>query len=203
MRKLPFLLAGLGLVPTASWAHGSAAGLGSFSDGFLHPLLAPAHLAALIALALLVGRQGLRRPVHELQALVPGLIVGALAAGVLGDPAVDWALWLGSLLVALVIVADLRLPPWARCLAAGGIGVLLGIGSGDAALQGSGRWASLAGSAVAAVLVVADVGIAVEMLLRRWKGAVTQVGLRVLASWLSATVVLMLALEGRRWMQGG
>ena len=200
MRRLSILLAGL--APTASWAHGSSAGLGSFSGGFLHPLQAPAHLAALIALALLAGRQGLRRPVHELQALVPGLILGGLAGGALGDPAVDWALWACTLPVAGVIVADLRMPPWARCLAAGGIGLLLGIGSGDAALQGSGRWASLAGSAVAAVLVVADGGIAVEMVLRRWHGAVTQVGLRVLASWLCAAVVLMLALEGRRWVHG-
>lgn len=49
------------LAQAAAWAHGSVPGLGSFASGVLHPLLAPPHALALVALGLLLGQRGLEQ----------------------------------------------------------------------------------------------------------------------------------------------
>ncbi|MEY4748339.1 MAG: hypothetical protein RIQ60_553 [Pseudomonadota bacterium] len=202
MRRAPVLRLAAGLLlallalPAA--AHGTLPGINQFYNGVLHPLLAPAHLLALLALALMAGQQTLRPRPWEHIGLGLGMAAGALAAAAAGDPDTDRWLWCATLWVGAGVALARPQPRVLRALVGLVAGVAIGLGSADVALRGASRVAALLGSYVGAMIFVAYAALAVELLLGRCTGAVPRIGLRVLASWISACALLMLALAFRR-----
>lgn len=200
MRRIPRIGAGLllGLPALPALAHGTLPGINLFYNGVLHPLLAPAHLLALLVLALMAGQQGLRPRPWELIGLGLGMVAGALAAAGAGDPDTDCWLWCATLWVGTGVALAWPQPGGLRMLVGLIVGVCIGLGSADVALRGVPRVAALLGSMLGALILVAYVALAVLQLLRRFTGPVLRIGLRVLASWISACALLMLALALRR-----
>ncbi len=197
-RWLRWLLAGALLLqtPVAS-AHGAMAGGSDFFNGLFHPLMATAHLCGLVAVGLMAAQQGLSPRALELLGLIAGLLAGAWLASPLGDPDTDRVIWLLSVATALGVVLGRRLPSVVRLGMPACIGLAIGLGSGDPTLQGVPRLTALAGSLVGAMLLASQIAVWIEAVLRRWPAPVIRIGLRVLASWLTACCALLLALAWR------
>ena len=79
------------------------------------------------------------------------------------------------------------------------IGLAVGLGSGDSALHGSARIGTLVGSFLGALILVAEVALLVESQVQRRNIAALRIGLRIVASWITACALLMLALS---WKKG-
>jgi urease accessory protein len=185
----------LALLALPATAHGTLPGINQFYNGVLHPLLAPAHLLSLLALALMAGQQGLRPRPWEHIGLGLGMALGAMAAAAAGDPDTDRWLWCATLWVGAGVALARPQPRLLRALVGLVVGVCIGLGSADVALRGSPRIAALLGSCMGALILIAYAALAVEQLLKRVTGLVPRIGLRVLASWISACALLMLALS--------
>ncbi len=183
--------------PTA-WAHGTIPGINQFYNGVLHPFLAPAHLIALLALALLAGQQGLRpRPV-EIIGLAGGFLLGAASAFKAGDPDTDAWLWAFTLCLGAGVALARAQPTWLRAITGGLIGLAIGLGSADVSMQGSQRIAALLGAGFGALIGIAYAALAVNTFTRRIQHPAARIAIRVLASWLTACAVLMLALAWKK-----
>lgn len=94
------------LWPCETWAHSPIRGVGTFYAGFLHPLLIPAHLLALVALGLWLAQQqpGGRR------VAIAGFALALLPALALA-PQLD-GIWQGLLvLLAALLTGALALVP--------------------------------------------------------------------------------------------
>ncbi len=185
------------LLATPAWAHGSIPGANAFLGGLVHPWLAAAHLAGLVAVGLMATQQGLSPRPHELLGLAVGLLAGVAGASLVGDPDTDRALWLLTLATALGVVLDRRFPVAWRLWMPACIGVAIGLGSGDPGFTGAKRIALLAGSLIGALVLPAQLAVALEAALQRWPHPALRIGLRVLSSWLAACAVLLTALAYR------
>jgi hydrogenase/urease accessory protein HupE len=182
----------------AAWAHGTIPGINQFYNGVVHPFLAPAHLLSLLALALLAGQQGLRpRPV-EVIALAGGFMVGAAAAFWAGDPDTDTCLWAVTLWAGVGVALARSQPKWLRAATGGLIGLAIGLGSADVSLHEGKRIAALLGAGFGAMVLVAYAAMAVDALTRRIELPAARIGIRVVASWLTACALLMLALAWKK-----
>lgn len=185
------LIAGLALAwPAFAWAHSPVPGLGRFYSGMLHPVLAPAAFIALAALGVLIGQRGLvaaRQAVLALVlALVLGLVAGSQWPGIDADTGL---LALGSLVAAIALAA---LRPSARAVSAmaAAVGAMAGLGLSDMAV-GDGRWVVIAGTWLGAALLALGLAAIAELARQPWQ----HIALRVLASWLAASALLVLGLH--------
>jgi len=192
--------------PALAWAHSPVPGLGRFYSGMLHPVLAPAALIALVALGLLIGQRGLanaRLPVLAfLVAVALGGVVGSQFGLLLGpelgpeagtqSPGLNVdALLLGlGLLVAGCVLTAWQPPPAALMALAGSVGALAGLGLSDMAVS-EGRWVVLAGTWLGAAFLALGVAAVAELARQAWQ----RIGLRVVASWLAASAMLVLGLQ--------
>ncbi len=199
------LLATGALLPGTALAHGSAQGLGAFWNGVVHAWTEPSQLLALLALGLWLATLTLQRA-DELRSLVAGAAgfgLAALAAGLSGQglPVADSGLpdrllqALG-LLLALATVADLarRWPPSAR-LAPVGCGLVLAgtaLASPAGTLRGLDALGWTAGVALGVALSVTYTASGAAWVRRRLR--VGPVVPRVLASWLAASLLLVMVL---------
>lgn len=188
-------LAALSLLPGAAWAHSPIKGLGDLGNGILHPLFVPAHLLLVIALGLLVGQQGVRSHIVAVWAYLGGLVAGLVVAwhgGVVKDlNTQELAVLSTAVLVALLVVIAARLPCWLLVLLGGWSGFILGIDSLQPELAGRARMAALFGSGVSLyLLLLYPMALADRLGHRHWQ----RVGIRVIASWIAASALLVLAL---------
>jgi hydrogenase/urease accessory protein HupE len=183
--------------PAAS-AHGTIPGINQFYNGVMHPFLAPAHLLSLLALALLAGQQGLRPRPFEIIGLAGGYIIGAAAAFMAGDPDTDACLWALTLCAGAGVALARTQPRWLRVATGGLIGLAIGLGSADVSLHEGKRIAALLGAGFGAMVLIAYASLAVDALTRRIDLPAARIGIRVVASWLIACAVLMLALAWKK-----
>lgn len=175
----------------AAWAHGEIKGVGAFYSGVLHPFMSPAHLIALVALGLLFGQRGVGASRPAMGALAAALVPGLwLSLRLQGLPEPDpWLLALGTVLGLGVVLAR-PWPTWALVTLAALAGLAVGLGSAPDGMAPAQRAAALAGTFVGATLCTACLAGAVHPLRKPW----ARVGVRVLASWLSASALLVLTL---------
>lgn len=184
-RLLPLLLAA---APGLCLAHAQQKGLTPLASGLLHPLMSPAHAVALLALGLWLGL--VPRGRAPWLALVAAVAMGLLAHRLAGDPDTDRPLLVLAVLLGVAVAsawpAGVRLATGVAAMA----GALVALASEPAGLDGAARWQALAGTGLAAVLLVAwpaSWGVVVK---RPWQ----RVALRVVGSWLAAAALLTLAL---------
>ena len=200
--------AGLLLVtwPALAWAHSPVPGLGKFYSGMLHPVLAPAALIALVALGLLIGQRGLANARMPVLAFLVAVALGGVAGSHFGLPLgpeigsqlgsqspglnIDTGLLALGLLVAACVLTAWQPTPAALMALAGSVGALAGLGLSDMAV-GAGRWVVLSGTWLGAAFLALGVAAVAELAHQAWQ----QIGLRVVASWLAASALLVLGLQ--------
>lgn len=193
MRRLISALPALLLAaPGSALAHSPIKELGSFLNGFLHPVLVPSHLLLLLALGLLIGRHDPAR--HQsaviafLLATVAGL-VGSQVAPVMVIPAVLLSL---TVLLGLLLVSDLAIKPMLLGIAALASGVLLGLDSDPEVYSGKALTAALFGSGIGIyLLLIYPMWLADSLRHKHWQ----RIGIRVVGSWITASAVLVLTLQ--------
>jgi urease accessory protein len=179
---------------SAAWAHGEIKGVGAFYSGVLHPFISPAHLIALIALGLLFGQRGVLASRQAMGALVAALALGLWLSLRLQLPEPDPLLLALGILLGLSVVLARSWPSWALVPLAALVGLAVGLGSAPDGMAPAQRTAALIGTFVGATLCTACLAGVVHPLHRPW----ARVGVRVLASWLSASALLVLTLAFAR-----
>lgn len=172
-------------------AHGSVRGLGDFMGGFVHPLLEPTHLVALIALSLLIAQRGLQRSSRTLVALAAASAAGLLMAASGWSASTDTPLLVAASLAGLIVMVARPLPLPVDWLAAAAIGLGLGLGSAPEGLQGASRALCLLGTWFGIGLCTVCGPTLLEELKRPWVPLL----IRVVGSWMTATALLVLALH--------
>jgi len=154
----------------------------------------PTHLLAVVALGLLAGQHAARFPRLVLIELAAGLLAGsfAIAMGVGENPAATALLALAALCAAGVIAAW-PIPVPIVGLAGFATGIALALNAPPHAIRIADAIAAQAGLAVAALAVDALVaGIAMKAT-RAWQ----RVGVRIVAAWIAASAIIVLALRLR------
>jgi hypothetical protein len=176
--------AALGFAAQQAAAH-SAPEAGS---ALFAPLADAALVIGLIAMALWAGQQGRARAV--LGVFAASLVLGLALNHVVAPARTQDALLAATAAAGLLVVVGRRWPGWLGVLVAGVIGLQLGRGVELGASTGLARLAS-AGTTWA----LACVGVALAAWLvaqAPWPWA--KIGVRVVASWISASALLVLAL---------
>ncbi len=145
--------AGIGGTAFAHTGHGGAA---SFTDGFLHPLLGPDHLFAMVALGIWVVQLGspaiLRLPAGFLAGMAGGWFVLTWGIPLAG---VEAGVALTSLALGLLILFAVRAPIVAANVLAAGFAVFHGYVHGLEMPADAGTWAYAAGFLSASALLIA------------------------------------------------
>jgi urease accessory protein len=162
--------------------------------GFVHPLLAPAHLLSLIGLGLLAGRASLPVLIAIAAGFVVGLAggLGAIAWGIGETPANDVLFAAAGACGALGAIG-VPIPVWAAAPAALIIGGAVGLDSPPEAISLREAALTLVGTGCGAVAGLVLTTAAAALI----RSAGWFIVLRVAGSWLAAIAVLVLALRWR------
>ena len=180
----------LAFLPAPAHAHAPIAGAGEFYAGLLHPLTDPQAIPSLLALGLLAGRAGKERGLWT--ALVGSAT--AFAAGLIATlvgwlPVAPLVLALATLVAALLLAADVRLPAVLLFALAMVLGAALGI------VQASELPSAEFGAGAALGIALALLYLA--LFAARIEAPWARIGVRVAGSWIAAVMVLMLGLTLR------
>ena len=173
-------------------AHTVIEGIGGFSGGLLHPLLVPAHVLALVALGCVTGTLNFHA---RLLVIVVFVAAAVLSVGLvtLAFSAVNAELIVLSLagFAGLLLAAGLRMP-WAMIVAlAMCVAAALTFDSVPAVLSARDTILSLAGTIVAATLLLAATAFLSAAGPQVWR----RIGIRILGSWIAASAIMVLALR--------
>jgi len=162
----------------------------AFANGATQ-FFAPTHLLAVVALGLLVGQQA-RLPVIPTAALAIGLAAGSLivASAVRENPAAPALLVLAAIAAGLTII-DRPLPSWAAAGLALAVGAALALNAPPQEFTIHAAIVSQLGFALAAILAFALATLAVGQARVPWQ----RIGVRIVASWIAASAILVLALR--------
>ncbi|MGF1594698.1 MAG: HupE/UreJ family protein [Kiloniellaceae bacterium] len=189
MKRFAATLALLLATTGPALAHTPIAGIGSFYNGLLHPVLVPAHLLILVATGLLLGQQATVLSRWGWGTFVAAFWIG-LAAGQLVIPTVPAAALLVVALTAGLLVAFRRpigLPALAGLAALGGFG--MGLDSLPGSVSGRDTSLTLAGTAIGGVLLLSYAGGLASRTPRAWHC----IGVRIAGSWIAAAAGIVLA----------
>jgi urease accessory protein len=160
--------------------------------GALAQFFTPTHLLAVVALGLLAGQHARRMPVVTLAAFALGLAIGSIviATAVRETPAALALLAIAAFAGIIVVIALPTKMPVASLLAFA-TGAALALNSPPQALTIPAAVVAQLGTGVAALGTLALViGIAMQAD-RPWQ----RIGVRIVASWIAASAILVLALR--------
>jgi urease accessory protein len=174
----------------AAGAHSAIPGAGAFYSGVYHAAVVPSHVVALLAFGLLLGQGGLQRHIQALIACSGALLLGGAAARLGLAMELEVPVLLLAAATALWVVLDRALPAAAWFGIAVAIGSGIGLGSTLEGLAPGGQWLALAGTWLGSTAGVALVANLADAAQRPWQ----RIALRVVASWLAAAALLVLAL---------
>jgi urease accessory protein len=181
-------------------AHLVTTGLGPVYDGAAHFALTPENLLAVVALAVLGGLRGSAQARWMLFALAPFWLLGGLAGVALGLPSDDLFAAASLLLVGVLAATDIPLPSWAAGALAAVVGLVHGFADGSACPDEGRSLLMLVGISGAAFVIFAFVAA----LLLPLRSALARIAMRVSASWIAASGLLLLgwALRGALHIAG-
>jgi urease accessory protein len=166
--------------------------MSEFLGGVLHPLLAPAHVLALIGLGLLIGqrRKGLR--VLPSLAFAAALIGGLVALGYgVAQTAAGNILLGAAVLTGLCAAFVAPVPMFLVAALAIVVGAAIGLDSPPQALSIEAANRALIGTFLGACVLLWLCVKGATLAARPWH----RIALRVVASWCVASAVLVLALR--------
>ena len=178
--------------PHPAAAHNPLPGLEGFYVGLIHPLTTPDQVLLVAGTALVFGSFALASLRLAFAALALGLLGGLL----FGESGAAHASWL--LALATCAAAWAALLPGRGLPALTGLAALSGVGLGWASVPEAGapldRAITMSGSFFGAGLAIFYVTGAMEMLRERVDAPWLKIGLRVLAAWVAAIAIILLAL---------
>jgi urease accessory protein len=186
----PWLIACAILVPLCAHAHSPIKGVMPFYGGVMHPFIVPAHVMAMMALGLFMGRQPQDHSGRLMLSLFAPMVLGVALTGWMGDPDTDIPLLVATCVVAVAVAWG---RPWPSALAMAAIGssaLLVGLGSAPDGITGNARWLHLAGCCLGVMVGASAMYIVVEHVQRPWQ----HIAMRVVCSWIAASALLVLAL---------
>ena len=189
--RIPLFLSLMSL-PQLALAHSPIKGIGSFLNGMLHPLLVPAQVLIILALGLWYGQH---RPAENktsvlvfLFATIAGLVISDFS--MVDD--VSLLLLIGATVIGLIIISGITVPPVFYIFLGLSAGFIVGLDSAQEALTGKAKILSLFGSGVGIYfLLLYAMAISETLSARHWQ----VIAVRVIASWLSASAMMVLALS--------
>ena len=158
--------------------------------GLLHPLVVPAHVLAIAALALLIGQQGWGRNAAMAFAVAVLMGLGAIAMAYVPKFTEETLLALAAIIGLLVALAR-PLPQGPGVPLAAAIGLSLALDSPPEALALMQANLTLLGTALGAVLLLLALLQGTARLRHHWQ----RIGARILGSWIAAIAILVLALR--------
>jgi urease accessory protein len=168
--------------------------MGAFAAGLVHPLLAPAHVVALIGIGLIAGRHPGRARAAIVAAFAAGLACGLMAIALsAGETPANDALWAAAGGCGIATAAGMRLRCGLAAAIAVAAGAALGLDSPPETIFLGEAVLTLIGTACGAVAALALATMFAAGLGRLWQG----MALRVAGSWIAAIAALVLAL---RWV---
>ena len=158
--------------------------------GLLHPLVVPAHAAAIVALALLIGQQKWGRNVP--MAYLVGVLLGLCAIAMAYVPKFTEERLLAFAAITGLLVALARpLSQALGVLLAAATGLSLALDSPPEALALMQANLTLLGTALGAVLLLLVLLQGTARLRHHWQ----RIGARIAGSWIAASAILVLALR--------
>ena len=180
------------LVPEIVLAHSPIKGIGDFFNGMLHPVLVPAQVLVILALGLWFGQN---KPAENkstillyLFAVIAGLIAANFSLGI----DVSIALLVGTVAVGLLIISHIILPKSIYMLIGILLGFIVGLDSAQNDLSARAKWVTLFGSGVGIYfLLLYAMALSESLSKKTWQNIVV----RVVASWISASALMVLALN--------
>lgn len=181
------------LIASPAYAHPPPIGIGGFWGGLLHPYFVTAHVAAIVALGLLVGLQGWGRvtPIAFILALMAGL--GLIWLAVVPRYVNEGLLVLAAVYGLLVVLA--RPLPEPVGIALGVLaGIAVGLDSPPEVLTVREANQMLIGTGLGASLFLVLVIEGASKLTKPWQ----RIGARIAGSWIAAAAILVLALSFSR-----
>jgi urease accessory protein len=162
----------------------------SFAGGMLHPLLVPAHVMALLALALLIGQQSWSRAVPAITVLAVLSGLGAIALAYVPTRA-DEGLLAATAIAGLLIALARPMPQAVGMALAAAIGFPLALGSPPEAISLRDANLALLGTAIGAPAALLASAWMASRVTRAWQ----RIGVRIAGSWIAASAILVLALR--------
>jgi urease accessory protein len=152
----------------------------------------PSHLLAIVALGLLAGRQARRVPLSTLAAFAIGLVIGSLAvaSAIRENPASLSLLLLAAIAAGLLVIAY-DVPRWLAPVLAFAGGCALPLNSPPHEVTIASAIASQAGLALAALVTFAAAAFVSKLAQAPWQ----RIAVRIVASWIAASAILVLALR--------
>jgi urease accessory protein len=160
-------------------------------EGFLNPLLTPAHVLTLLALALCVGQQ--KRRGAALLVFALALAVGFLAIVLAVETTPARMVLLTDAAVLGVMAAAAWAPKPLVWLLAATAGTALALDSPPQAVTIAAAYATLAGTATGAYAMLVVAATIASHANADWQ----RLGMRILGSWIAASALLVLAVQLR------
>jgi urease accessory protein len=157
--------------------------------GLLHPLVVPAHVLAIVALALLIGQQGWRRSVPIAYGVAVLLGLGAIAMAYVPKFSEE-APRARAAHTGLLVALARPLTQGLGVLVAAAIGLSLALDSPPEVLSLKEANLTLFGTALGAALLLLALIQGTSRLRHHWQ----RIGARILGSWIAAIAILVLAL---------
>jgi urease accessory protein len=155
-------------------------------------LLVPAHVLALVALGLFLGRQD--RHIAALIAFALALAIGLLAIALaIGETQAPTVLLAATAVLGALVAAAWTPPRPAAPMLAAVVGVAIALDSPPDAVTVAEGNLMLVGTGLGACALLAAIVAITRVLTRAWQ----RIGLRIAGSWIAASALLVLALALR------
>ncbi|RMH15862.1 MAG: hypothetical protein D6698_10565 [Gammaproteobacteria bacterium] len=180
------------LTPSTAHAHMMIKGMGPFVNGLLHPLVTIPHLLLLLGMGALLGQHPPLRLKWPMLTFAASSALGLLLSTTgWFPPTMPQPLLLGFALVFGVLIASAYpIPTWLQLTLLGLTALLLGLDSAVDKAIPTGHLQILFGTWLCLNLAIYNIAFYSAFCDRKkW----SQIGLRVLGSWLAAIAVLVLA----------
>ena len=180
------------IIPEIALAHSPIKGIGDFFNGMLHPVLVPAQVLLILALGLWFGQN---KPSDNqvsvlayLFAVIAGLVATSLSLGF----DVSIVLLLGATAVGLLVISNIILPKPVYILIGMVLGFIIGLDSAQDTLSAKAKWVALFGSGVGIYfLLLYAMAVSESLSKKAWQN----IAVRVIASWISASALMVLVLN--------
>jgi hydrogenase/urease accessory protein HupE len=187
---------GLLALPAPAQAHTQIQGAGDIVGGLLHPLTAPAHVLILLGLGLFCAQRTSRRSLTPLAAFALALALALPLTMTSLLAAVPMPVLSGiALVIAAAVALRKPIPIPASCALFAMAAIAIGLDSGVEKGTHLTIIKTLFGTWLGAIALLTCVTVYVGYLPRKeW----VKIGLRVLASWIFAISLLMLAFSWRK-----
>ena len=180
------------VVSEPALAHSPIKGIGNFYNGLLHPILVPAHLLLLMAIGLFFGQQGPKKIELILGIFAFATIAGLTAAWFSNGAELETIVLILSAAIGLLIAISPQVPLLWPSVIALLAGFFLGIDSAQDELSGKEKFLTLFGSGVAIYLLpLYPMVLADHFAKKAWQ----KIGIRIVGSWVAASLLLVLALS--------